>query len=52
MNIAELIKALDGLEPSSEIVVRDSVWDGVLHIAGVYEADGVVEIEVQEGETK
>jgi len=50
MSVTELVKALDGLDPSLQIVVRDVTWDGVLHIAGVYEADGVVEIEVQEGE--
>ena len=48
MTIAELIEALDGLDPSLQIVVRDVAWDGVLHIAGVYEADGVVEVEVGE----
>lgn len=47
MTIAELIKALDGLDPSLQIVIRDASWNS-LHIAGVYwdEGDGEVSIEI------
>ena len=49
MTIAELIEALNGLDPSLQVVVRDVIWDGVRHIEGIYDTDGVVEIEVGEG---
>ena len=54
MTIAELIKALDGLDPSRPIVIRDASWNGVLHITGVYENElsDVIEIEAEEEELK
>ena len=50
MTIAELIKALDGLDPSTQVVIRDTSWNGVLYIDGVYENElsGVVEIEAED----
>ena len=52
MTIAELIKALDGVDPSQTIVIRDTSWNGVLNITGVYENElnGVIEIEGEEDE--
>ena len=52
MTIAQLIKALKGLDPSLQVAVRDTSWNGVMHITGVYENElnGVIELEVTEAE--
>lgn len=50
MTVAELIEALNGLDPSLEVVIRDTGWNGVMLIDGVYENElsGSVELEASE----
>jgi len=51
MKLKDFLKAFEGLDPDMEVSVCDKVLvGGNLSIAGVYEVDGKVEIEIGDWE--